>query len=177
MANLIKNGDIVANDWTTITLDAEVSPGDVKLPYGNVLLPLAVWQARKWDLIQRQWHSLDGGGKLGVWLSPDEDPAVLAEDLQDLDVIAVRFPAAGDGRGYSIASLLRIRYGYKRELRAIGTVERDYLHFLHRVGFNAFEIENPEAALASLGDFSEAYQPAVDQPLPLFRRSGLALAA
>lgn len=177
MANLIKNGNVVANEWTTLTLEAGVSPTDVKLPYGNVLLPLAVWQARKFDLIQRQWHSLDGGSKLGVWLNPDEDPAVLAADLEDLDVVAVRFSAAGDGRGYSIASLLRSRYGFKRELRAIGVVERDYLHFLHRVGFDAFEIRHPEAALASLGDFSEAYQPAADQPLPLFRRDGLALAA
>ncbi|GAB1393199.1 DUF934 domain-containing protein [Rhodocyclaceae bacterium] len=167
MANLIKNGDIVANEWITLTLDAGLSPEDVKLPYGNVLLPLAVWRVRKWDLIQRQWHSLEGGGKLGVWLSPDEDPAVLAADLDDLDVVAVRFPAVGDGRGYSIASLLRTRYGFKRELRAIGAVERDYLHFLQRVGFNALEVGNPEEALASLDDFSIAYQPAADQSLPL----------
>lgn len=167
MANLIKNGDIVANEWTTIALDDGVSPEDVKLPHGNVLLPLAVWRVRKWDLIQRQWHSLDGGGKLGVWLSPEDDPAALADDLDDLDVVAVRFPAVGDGRGYSIASLLRTRYGFKRELRAIGAVERDYLHFLQRVGFNALEVGNPEAALASLGDFSAAYQSAAAQPLPL----------
>lgn len=167
MANLIKNGDIVANEWTTIVLDDGVSPEDVKLPYGNVLLPLAVWRVRKWDLIQRQWHSLDGGGKLGVWLSPEDDLAALADDLDDLDVVAVRFPAVGDGRGYSIASLLRTRYGYQRELRAIGAVERDYLHFLQRVGFNALEVGNPEEALASLGDFSAAYQPAADQSLLL----------
>lgn len=161
MAKLIQNGAVVANKWKIMTLAAGESPETAKVPYGNVLLPLAVWQARKWELVQRQWHSVDEVHLLGVWLGPTDDPAALADHLGDLDAVGVHFPAAGDGRGYSIATLLRSRYGYRGELRAIGGVERDYLHFLHRAGFDAFEVNHPEAALANLGDFSAAYQPPV----------------
>jgi uncharacterized protein (DUF934 family) len=158
-ANDIAN-EIVEDDWTVVKLAEGESAESARLPYGDVLVPLAVWQARKWDLIQRQWNDGGQGSRLGVWLAPTDDPALLADDLADLDVIGVDFPTTGDGRGYSIASLLRARLGYAGELRAFGAVERDYLHFLRRVGFDAFDVNSPESAAASLDDFSIAYQPA-----------------
>ncbi|MCX8018303.1 MAG: DUF934 domain-containing protein [Rhodocyclaceae bacterium] len=161
MAKLIKNGALVANAWQTLTLAPGEAPQAAKLPHGNVLLPLAVWQARKFELIQRQWHGMGEALKLGVWLSPTDDPAALAADVEDLDVIGVHFPTAGDGRGYSIATLLRTRYGYRRELRAMGAIGRDDLPFLGRAGFDAFELADPHGALASLSAFSVAYQPVV----------------
>lgn len=163
MAKLIKNGALVANEWKTLTLAAGENPAAAKVPPGNVLVPLAVWQARKWDLVQRQWEH---GNLLGIWLSTQDDPATIVADLDDLDVIGVHFPAPGDGRGYSIAALLRTRHGFKRELRAIGAVERDYLHFLARVGFDAFEVPEPEAVIAGLKGFSVSYQPAVTDASP-----------
>jgi uncharacterized protein (DUF934 family) len=68
--------------------------------------------------------------------------------------------------------LLR-RAGYRGELRAFGDLGRDQLFYLARVGFDAFSLRpgaDPHAALASLRDFSEAYQGSVNQPAPLFRR-------
>jgi uncharacterized protein (DUF934 family) len=50
----------------------------------------------------------------------------------------LNFPAFTDGRNYSNARLLRDRYGFKGELRAIGDVLRDQLFFMHRCGFDAF---------------------------------------
>jgi uncharacterized protein (DUF934 family) len=167
MAKLIKGDIVVANEWKVLRLADGEAPAEAKLPFGNVLVPLAVWQARKGDLVRRHW---DQGHLLGVWLGPRDDPAQLAADLDHFSVIAVHFPLAGDGRGYSMATLLRTRYGYVGELRAIGAVGRDYLHFLRRVGFDAFEVSDPESALASLDDFSEAYQTAADGRLPAFRR-------
>lgn len=164
MAKLIKSGEIVANEWKVLTIAAGDDPEQVRLPHGDLLLPLAVWQARKWDLIQRQWHG-EQAHRLGVWLAPTDDPAELAADLDDLDVIGVHFPTPGDGRGYSIATLLRTRLGYRRELRAIGAVERDYLFFLHRVGFDAFEVAEAESALAGIDAFSVAYQPSAQAVL------------
>ena len=106
-------------------------------------------------------------------LEPDADPASVAGRLQGVARVEVNFPKFTDGRGYSIARLLRERYGYRGELRAVGDVQRDQLHYLSRVGFDAFllrEGEDAEGALAALGDFSEAYQSSVERPLPLFRR-------
>ncbi len=73
-------------------------------------------------------------------LEPSDDPALLAGALAQLRVIAVNFPKYGDGRGYSIARLLRERYGYQGELRAIGVVARDHLHAMAQCGFDTFEL-------------------------------------
>ena len=108
-----------------------------------------------------------------VVLEPTDDPRSLAERLPGLKVIAVNFPKYGDGRGYSIGRLLRERYGYKGELRAIGVIARDHLQLLAQCGFDAFQLregEDAQAALAAFDDFSEAYQASAAQPVPLFRR-------
>jgi uncharacterized protein (DUF934 family) len=112
-----------------------------------------------------------------VVLEPTDDPrAVVAKiglQLPYLKVIAVNFPKFSDGRGYSIGRLLRERYGYKGELRAIGVVARDHLQLLAQCGFDSFQLregEDAAEALAGLADFSEAYQASAAQPVPLFRR-------
>jgi len=106
-------------------------------------------------------------------LEPHEDPAALAAMLERLSLIAIRFPKFGDGRGYSIARLLRERYGYEGELRAVGDVGRDSLSYMEKSGFDAYLLrdgEDPAEALTGFTDFSEAYQASVTQPVPLFRR-------
>ncbi|MBI5923656.1 MAG: DUF934 domain-containing protein [Betaproteobacteria bacterium] len=167
---LIKHRDIVEDHWKVLNLAANDTPQTVKLPVGPLLVPLSVWRARKAELIRREWeqHEL-----LGVWLAPEDDPAEIVVDLDDFSVVGVHFPLASDGRGYSIATLLRTRFGYRGELRAFGNIGRDHLHYLHRVGFDAFVVNQPELAIASLDDFSEAYQAAANQSLPLYRRRAL----
>ena len=108
-----------------------------------------------------------------VVLEPTDDPCSLAERLPGLKVVAVNFPKYGDGRGYSIGRLLRERYGYRGELRAIGVVARDHLQLLAQCGFDSFQLregEDAAEALAGLADFSESYQASAAQPVPLFRR-------
>jgi uncharacterized protein (DUF934 family) len=108
-----------------------------------------------------------------VVLEPTDDPRALADRLPGLKLIAVNFPKYGDGRGYSIARLLRERYGYKGELRAVGVVARDHLQLMAQCGFDSFQLregEDAQAALAAVEDFSEAYQANAAQPVPLFRR-------
>ena len=108
-----------------------------------------------------------------VRLEPSDDPASVADRLDRVARIEVSFPKFGDGRGYSIARLLRERYGYKGELRAVGHITRDLLFFMESCGFDAFELregEDPHEALAAFDDFSESYQASVKRPLPLFRR-------
>ena len=106
-------------------------------------------------------------------LEPSDDPAAFADRLAGVARVEVVFPKFGDGRGFSIARLLRERYGYRGELRAVGHITRDLLFFLESCGFDAFELregENPHEALAAFEDFSESYQASVARPQPLFRR-------
>ena len=106
-------------------------------------------------------------------LEPTDDPAAVAERLARVARVEVHFPKFGDGRGFSIGRLLRERYGYSGELRAVGHITRDHLFFLESCGFDAFELregEDPHAALAAFDDFSESYQASPKRPQPLFRR-------
>jgi uncharacterized protein (DUF934 family) len=106
-------------------------------------------------------------------LEPTDDPAAVAGRLSHVARVEVNFPKFGDGRGFSIGRLLRERYGYQGELRAVGHITRDHLFFLESCGFDAFELregEDPQAALAAFDDFSESYQASPKRPLPLFRR-------
>ena len=108
-----------------------------------------------------------------IRLEPHDDPAAVADRLAGAARVEVNFPKFGDGRGYSIARLLRERFGYRGELRAVGEVVRDHLFYMERVGFDAFLLrdgEDAQDALQGFDVFSEAYQSSVAQPLPLFRR-------
>lgn len=106
-------------------------------------------------------------------LEPQDDPAGIADRLAGAARVEVNFPRFTDGRGYSTARLLRERYGYRGELRAVGDVQRDQILYLQRCGFDAFLLRDDQDAdesLAALADFSEAYQASVERPQPLFRR-------
>jgi uncharacterized protein (DUF934 family) len=94
-------------------------------------------------------------------LEPTDDPSKVADQLAAVSRVEISFPKFGDGRGYSLARLLRTRYGYQGELRAVGHFTRDHLYFMERVGFDAYELregEDAEAALAAFRDFSVSYQ-------------------
>ena len=106
-------------------------------------------------------------------LEPGDDPARVVDRLGAAARVEVNFPSFTDGRGYSIARLLRERYAYQGELRAVGDVQRDHLFYLSRCGFDAFLLrdgQDAEESLSALHDFSEAYQASVERPEPLFRR-------
>ena len=162
MSALIRGRRIVSDEWT-FAGDAAALP-----ERGDVLVPLTLWKAERDRLLQCD-------GRLGVLLAPADEPAEIAADLPRLALVAIDFPQATDGRGYSTARLLRERHGYTGELRAVGQVGRDQLHHLARVGFDAFALrpgEDAVDALAAFDDFSEAYQASVERPQPLFRRRG-----
>lgn len=127
-----------------------------ELPEDERIVPLA------------QWH-----GEAGVLLGTADDPASIAGELEKISTVAIEFPQFTDGRGYTIARLLRERYGFKGEIRAIGEVLRDNLFYLSRCGFDSFvpsDQSKMEEALKGLADFSDGYQASVERPQPLFRR-------
>lgn len=144
MPRLIKDGQIVSDDWQGDMLSLE----ELNAQAGAATTPL------------------------GLVLEADQPPSAIEVDLSQLQLIVINFPVFMDGRGFSSARELRER-GYTGEIRAGGNFIRDQLHYLKRCGVNAFEFENEdelEASLASLEDFSEAYQADVHQKDPLFRR-------
>ncbi|MCE1172303.1 MAG: DUF934 domain-containing protein [Azovibrio sp.] len=164
MSTLIKNKRIVADPWQT--LSPEESPAAAPLPEGDILFPLSVWQLRRNEIISS--HK-----RIGLWLEPDTDLAPLEGDLQYFVVIAINFPKFADGRGYSLARLLRERYHYEGEIRATGDVLHDQLFLMQRVGFDAWALKDGKdaaQALEAFATFKTPYQGAVDEPLPLFRR-------
>ena len=163
MQRIIKNNQVIDETWHLLDKDATL---DGLSNCDDLIVPLQLWRDHGHALKAR-----DGG--LGVWLDADEQVEEIADDLAHFQVIALNFPNFADGRHFSSARLLRERYGYKDEVRAIGDVLRDQLFFMQRCGFDAYAIRpdrDPYEALESLKDFDEVYQAATDQPQPLFRR-------
>lgn len=163
MQKIIKDAQIINDTWhflTTETIIEDIANSD------DIIVPLALWQEHKGLLQNRD-------GKTGVWLNSAEEVEELVEDLPKLPLIALEFSTFTDGRHYSSARILRERYQYSGEIRAIGDVLKDQLFAMRRCGFNAFTIKadkDIENALLSLHDFTESYQSAADQSLPLFKR-------
>nr|MDJ0947226.1 DUF934 domain-containing protein [Kiloniellales bacterium] len=104
-----------------------------------------------------------------------QSPEDLAEDLPHFVAVALEFPKFTDGRPYSHARILRERLGFRGELRAVGAVFRDQLAFMTRCGFDAMELDAPDAAAswtAATREFGAWYQPASEgsRPIPALRR-------
>jgi len=162
MPLLTKDWTLVDDRWVRLPETAAIA--DVP-PSTPAIVPLALWSAQHDVLAARD--------DIGVWLKPADDPDALAADVARLPLIAVDFPKFADGRGYSTARLLREKYRYTGELRAIGDILRDQLYYLRQCGFDTFALQpgrNVAEALAAFDDFSDNYQATVAQPVPLFRR-------
>jgi uncharacterized protein (DUF934 family) len=146
---LVKNRVVVVDPWVRVA-------DDEPLPDGRpAIVPLERWKRDRETLIGRNTA-------VGVRLKSDQSPSLIADDLPRLGVVALEFPKFTDGRAYSYGRLLRERYGYAGEMRAVGNVLRDQLAFMERAGFDAFELPDkadPAAWLQSLDEISVAYQP------------------
>ena len=159
MQNLINQQSILEDIWQ-IVVDTES-----ELPQGNILVEAGYW-------LENQ-ASLTGRSDIGIYLNGDADLESLQDQLNNFDVIAVNFPAFADGRGYSLARLLKERYNYQGEIRAIGDVLIDQLYFMKRCGFDTYLLKDgleAEKALQYFATFSDPYQLAYDVQTPLFRR-------
>jgi len=160
MALLLRDKQITQDNWLVVDETATT------LPSGDILLSFNHWQQLENKLEQHN-------GAIGVWIEGNAEIEDFLEPLLSLPLIAINFPKFADGRGFSLATLLRDRYQYKGELRAIGNFIRDQLFFLTRCGFNSFKFPdgtNLEEVANSLTDFSENYQVSADENQPLFRR-------
>jgi uncharacterized protein (DUF934 family) len=151
---LLRDRRIVVDEWRYPEDDGAPDPGAASI------VPYERWFAERESRLAR-------GDRGGVLLEPGQAVERLAEDLPRLELIAIRFPSFSEGRGYSQARLLRERWKFAGELRAVGHVRRDLIFFMARCGFNAFEV--PDTELDSIADalqtFSAEYQTANDAGL------------
>ncbi len=129
---------------------------------GGVILSLARFQSDGEAL-------LDQGRDVGVRLGPADQVEGLAYDLPRLAVVALDFPKYRDGRAYSSAVLLRERYGFGGEVRAVGDVLIDQAWNMVRCGFDAFETSVGVNAWATAAfRYRHVYQVSADARLPAF---------
>ncbi len=159
---LIRAGGIAVDTWQRFEAEADqaLPPDD-----GDWLVSLELWKTAHHELRARQ-HAV------GILLEPADDPRELAQqgalDASGLALIAVDFPLYTDGRGYSIAQILRTHLRWNGELRAVGDVMIDTIHYQARCGFDSFLLKaghDPQAALKSFELFSVHYQQTYPKPM------------
>jgi uncharacterized protein (DUF934 family) len=159
---LLKNGEVVDDVWAFVEDGHELSPG------GCITVSLGRFLSEHDQLLHRN-------RSIGVRLNVGDDPGLLAPFLDQIHLVELQFPKYTDGRAFSQAQLLRRRYGYKGEVRAIGQVLRDQLRLMIRAGFDAMQVEDPEITADAEGvydisahEFSEFYQAASDTSDTIF---------
>ena len=160
---ITSDGSIRQDDWVVVPRPADGESLDV--PEQPALIPADLWLAGK--------EHFEGRDDIGVWLDSHDEPEILAGVVNELPVIAVNFPKFSDGRGYSIARLLRERLSYRNDLRAVGDVLLDQLQFMKRCGFDTYVLradKDINKAARCLNFFTQGYQAATDTDEPLFRR-------
>lgn len=159
---VIKHGAVVEDRW--IRLDEDSALPD----FGDIVVSLERWQ-RDREII------LAHNGGLGIELRSDQLADSLGQDASLFQMIALNFPVFSDGRSYSTGRLLRDRYGFVGELRAVGNVLRDQFLFMDRCGFDSLEVGDAAAVAAwtrawtmALSEIEVFYQPAGDTRPPAF---------
>lgn len=163
MQKLTKSGTVESNEWQVAEKDEELNLD--ALASGNGLIHI--------DQFLANATTLAGHDNIGVWVGADDSADALAPYAKQVPLIAVRFPAFTDGRGFSHARIIRGRLGYKGELMAIGGFMQDQLFYLKRCGFDSFLVSddaNIDSMRASLEDFHCAYQASADDPRPIYRK-------
>ena len=158
---LLKKGVFVEDAWTSVADDAPIPPK------GPIILGL--------DRLEAEADAIDPNRRLGARLKPGERVERLAPYIRRLDLVALDFPAFGDGRAFSAAAMLRKRMGFRGEVRATGQVRVDLHPFMRRTGFDAFQIEDDARVLRSWQDAHIAVDLAYqfddatrDGPLPVW---------
>ena len=163
---IIKDQTIVEDHWQWLAINQSENI-DFSAMTGDIIIPFTVWK-------ENQQYCLEYSGRLGVCINSDHDihEQALVEPLIKLDLIALNFAVFTDGRSYSQARLLRDRYGFTGELRAVGDVLRDQLLFMQRCGINAFQLRDDKDlsdALAAFSELTVKYQTAADSAVPVYK--------
>ena len=152
-----------SNEWL-IWNGSQDEGGSITFPdlehsqFKKVLVPFTWWRS------QLEVHHNEADieakaklGQMGVWFAADEDilkHADLIEQGKTLwPLVAAHFPIFRDGRSFSTAALLRDRFQWEIEIRAIGDVLIDQLLQGARVGFDSFALRPDQKTDVALKQF------------------------
>jgi uncharacterized protein (DUF934 family) len=155
MSPVISSSELIEDIWAT--LDDHQFIDD----RSNVIV--------SFNRLTQQWDRLVALPiNLGVILEPTSAVEDVIPFLDQLQIVVLQFKAFADGRAFSQARLLRDRYAYRGDIRAVGNVFCDQLWFMKRSGFNQFqpgEGEDLELAFRIFGEISQTYQTELKQSL------------
>jgi len=149
---------IIANEWLVWnTNETELSKLDQKQ---KVLVPFSWWltygqaDAKNPD---SELAKRIADKSIGVWFATDEDilkhAAVIEAGKSVWSLVAADFPIFRDGRSFSTAALLRERFAWTGEIRAIGDVLIDQLILGARSGFDSFALRSDQNTDVALKQF------------------------
>lgn len=127
---LWKNGTFTDDRFRHVADDEAIGDDEA------VIVSLERFRAERTALLARS-------APFGLRVEPGSDWQNIVQDLPRIAVIAVSLPKFADGRAFSIGRWLRDRDGFTGEMRATGAFFLDQVPFLKRVGFDAFETEDP----------------------------------
>ena len=149
---------IIANEWLVWNADeSELSKLDQKQ---KVLAPFSWWLANGQDDTKNPDSELAkriAAKSIGVWFAADDDilkhAAVIEAGKSIWSLVAADFPIFRDGRSFSTAALLRERFAWTGEIRAIGDVLIDQLILGARSGFDSFALRSDQNTDVALKQF------------------------
>lgn len=166
MLRLIRNGTLEVNEWCIFDNSSTHLPKDE----ANWMVSLATWKDN-FQMLSKRKHPV------GILVPPDAEPKDILSIInvsnmihQPIAFIAIDFPIYTDGRGFSLAQILRTQHGWTGELRAVGDVLVDTIHYLARCGFDSFLVKeghDPELALKAFETFTVHYQKSYRQPVKI----------
>lgn len=163
---LFVDGAFMPDPWRRLDASEEL-PTD-----GHILMSLDDWHRRA--PLRSHTHAALSNVAFGLMFEPDDPVEEIAPDLPHLALVAIAFPKFTDGRGYSMAQLIRSRYGFRGQLRAVGDVLFDQLQLMARCGFDAFDITDAATIrLLESGrrpDVHQFYQPGTGREAPVGTR-------
>ena len=151
-----------ANEWLIWSCSQDEA-GNVSFPdlerseFKKVLVPFTWWRSQLEGHQEAEIQAKAKLGQIGVWFAADDDivkHADLIEQGKTLwPLVAAHFPIFRDGRSFSTAALLRSRFQWDTEIRAIGDVLIDQLLQGARVGFDSFALRPDQKTDIALKQF------------------------
>ena len=147
---------LAPNEWQ-IWSGSQDEGGLPDLEHGanKVLVPFTWWieHHHEADVIAKA-----KSGQIGVWFATDDDILKHADLIEAgktvWPLVAAHFPIFRDGRSFSTAALLRNRFAWQGEIRAIGDVLIDQLLQGARVGFDSFALRPDQHLDVALKQFN-----------------------